>query len=194
MAMSWARAAPLHRNAPHSNQRRGVAVRHGRNNNNDGVPAPLPGRNLRLPRCGRSGPCRGKTMESGFEHGPGRLTRPACEKAQRAAVRVSCEAIKHFIAGHLYRTDLTPKTAAQALRISQRYLHKIFAESGTTFCQYVHRLRLEDSRRKLKDPEAAQRPICDIALELGFYDHAHFSRAFRKAYGLSPREFRKASA
>lgn len=112
--------------------------------------------------------------------------------ARQASKRVSCEAIKEFVDSHLYSADLCPLKAAQSLRISQRYLHKIFAESGSTFCQYVHRRRLELSREKLADPNAAHRPICDIALELGFYDHAHFTRAFRKAYGLTPKAFRKA--
>lgn len=111
--------------------------------------------------------------------------------AQQTTVRVSCEAIKYFIDSHLLDPHLSPRHAAQSLSISQRYLHLIFAESGTTFCQYIRQQRLEYSRQKLLDPGAAERRICDIALELGFYDHAHFTRNFREAYGVSPKEFRR---
>ncbi len=78
--------------------------------------------------------------------------------ARQASKRVSCEAIKEYVDRHLYSADLSPLKAAQALGISQRYLHKIFAESGSTFCQYIHRRRLELSREKLADPNASIAP------------------------------------
>ena len=34
-------------------------------------------------------------------------------------------------------------------------------------------------------------PLSDIALRLGFYDQAHFSRLFRRTYGLSPARLRQ---
>lgn len=71
----------------------------------------------------------------------------ASEKLRRLAhkttARVSCDAIKYFIDSHLHDPCLGPQQAAQSLHISQRYLHKIFAESGTSFCRYVRHQRLE---------------------------------------------------
>jgi AraC-like DNA-binding protein len=34
-------------------------------------------------------------------------------------------------------------------------------------------------------------PMRDIAEALGFYDEYHFSRQFKKEFGISPREYKK---
>jgi AraC-like DNA-binding protein len=46
----------------------------------------------------------------------------------------------------------------------------------------------------LADPRLAARPINATAARWGFTSHAHFSQAFRNAYGLSPRQFRQQCA
>lgn len=134
----------------------------------------------------------------GLYHEPGAVRKasetvgPPLQKATAVVRRISCEAIKAYIDGNL-AAGLSPQKAATDLGVSTRYLHKIFAESGYTFCQYLHTRRLECSRWKLTDPGSAHVSINDIALELGFYDHAHYSRSFRKAYGITPRAYRKAN-
>ncbi|MGH3774727.1 MAG: helix-turn-helix domain-containing protein [Pseudonocardiaceae bacterium] len=49
-------------------------------------------------------------------------------------------------------------------------------------------------RRDLLDPALADRPVSAIATRWGYPNAAHFSRAFRDAYGLPPREYRLAHA
>ncbi|MGW9499321.1 helix-turn-helix domain-containing protein [Streptomyces prasinus] len=44
--------------------------------------------------------------------------------------------------------------------------------------------------RDLTDPRLRSRSIRAIATRWGFVDAAHFSRAFRAAYGVSPRDHR----
>lgn len=86
--------------------------------------------------------------------------------------------------------ELRPRDVAQALGISLRYLHKIFAASGTTFSAYVARERLERARGVLDNPRLRQQTLTDIAHRFGFYDLSHFSRSFSRRYGMSPGTYR----
>ena len=54
----------------------------------------------------------------------------------------------------------------------------------------VRQRRLERCRRDLLDPASAARPVSVVAARWGLVNAAHFSRAFRAAYGLSPVEYR----
>jgi AraC-like DNA-binding protein len=102
--------------------------------------------------------------------------------------------IHAFIAAHLGDHDLTPDAIAAAHHISLRYLHKLFQQDGETVAGWVRARRLEHCSRDLADPLLAGRPIHAVANRWGFRSAAHFSQAFRHAYGLSPREFREQHA
>jgi AraC-like DNA-binding protein len=101
------------------------------------------------------------------------------------------QALAH-IARNLADPALTPAGCAQALGMSVRALHLAFEPSGESFSQAVARLRLERCRALLLDRAAAARPISDIAYACGFGSLAGFYRAFSRAFGASPTEFRKA--
>lgn len=86
--------------------------------------------------------------------------------------------------------ELNPSAVAAALGISLRYLQEIFRDNGATPSDWIWRRRLEMSRRDLCAPSMAATSISHIAFACGFSDVAHFSRRFRAAYGMSPRDFR----
>jgi AraC-like DNA-binding protein len=88
---------------------------------------------------------------------------------------------------------LTPPAIAADHHISLRYLHKLFERDGHTVAGWIRERRLEQCRRDLADPRLAARSIHAIATRWGFTSPAHFSRAFRGAYGFSPRQFRRQS-
>jgi AraC-like DNA-binding protein len=98
--------------------------------------------------------------------------------------------IHTFIQQNLGDPELTPGAIAAAHHISVRYLHKLFHEQGCTVAGWIRERRLERCRRDLADPLLADRPISAIAATWGFTNPAHFSQAFRAAFGFSPREFR----
>jgi AraC-like DNA-binding protein len=102
--------------------------------------------------------------------------------------------IHAFIRENLGDPDLTPGAIAAAHHISLRYLNKLFHAEGHTVAGWIRRRRLEQCRRDLAEPHLAARPINAIAARWGFTNSAHFSQAFRGAYGISPREFRRQSA
>jgi AraC-like DNA-binding protein len=86
--------------------------------------------------------------------------------------------------------DLTPTRIAAALGITPRYLHMVFAETGGTLGAHIRDRRLQRIRRDLADSRLAGRSITEIALSWGFNDAAHASRAFSRAFGVSPSRFR----
>ncbi|MCX5117249.1 helix-turn-helix domain-containing protein [Micromonospora sp. NBC_00362] len=99
-----------------------------------------------------------------------------------------------FVRENLGDPRLTPDAIAAAHHISLRYLHKLFHEDGRTVAGWVRERRLEQCRRDLANPQLGARPIHTIAAQWGFTSPAHFSQAFRSAYGLSPRQFREQCA
>lgn len=98
-----------------------------------------------------------------------------------------------YIERHLSDADLTPKHIAAENHISTRYLYKLFHEESVTVTGWIRARRLEQCRRDLRDPARRDRSIGVIAARWGFTDPANFSRVFRNAYGISPREYRGAT-
>lgn len=86
--------------------------------------------------------------------------------------------------------ELRPSDVAQALGISLRYLHKIFAATETTFSGYVTSQRLELARVALKNPRLQQQTLTELAHHFGFYDLSHFNRSFVRRYGVRPAIYR----
>jgi AraC family transcriptional activator of tynA and feaB len=66
----------------------------------------------------------------------------------------------------------------------------IFEAMGLQYGRYVLQERLARSRDDLASPIWASLSIERIAYRNGFNDPAHFSRRFRAAFGMSPRDFR----
>jgi AraC-like DNA-binding protein len=98
--------------------------------------------------------------------------------------------INAYLKDNLADPDLDPAGIARAHGISVRHLHRLFHETGDTVGAAIRRGRLDRCRADLEDPRQRARSITEIALRWGFNDSAHFSRAFRARFGLSPREAR----
>ena len=82
------------------------------------------------------------------------------------------------------------RIAAQA-GLSPFHFLRLFARVlGVTPHQYLVRCRLRAAARLLADPA---RRITDIAYDVGFADLSNFVRSFRRAAGVSPRDFRRAA-
>jgi len=78
--------------------------------------------------------------------------------------------------------------------ISERTLHRIFADRGTTFERHVLHLRVEMFRGLLREASLSGHSIAGLALQCGFADAAHATRTFKSIYGLTPRDFRSTPA
>lgn len=96
--------------------------------------------------------------------------------------------IKAFIERQLAVPGLTVDDIARANAVSTRYLHILFQGTGETCRQFLMRRRREAARALLLSP--ASLSITEIAHRYGFDSPSAFSRAYRTAYGVSPREAR----
>lgn len=106
----------------------------------------------------------------------------------------SLSRIRGFVRKHLADPDLTPETIAAAHHISVRHLYKLCANADFSLHHWVTSRRLEGAREELAGLVSRDRSIAMIAQRWGFSNPTHFSRRFRAAYGMTPREWRQMSA
>src|SRR5690606_14683959 len=67
-----------------------------------------------------------------------------------------------------------------------RRMRRVF---GLTTGQWLLKLRVDLAQRLLRSSEES---IASIALQAGYADHSAFTRQFRRATGMSPRDYRNA--
>lgn len=90
--------------------------------------------------------------------------------------------------------ELSPRLLAERLRISERQLYRVFNADGDSVFRYIMRQRLERSAADLLQYGPPARTITDVAFVWGFIDSAHFSRAFKRHFGVSPSDYRRDGA
>lgn len=92
----------------------------------------------------------------------------------------------------LSEPDLHPTDIARDEGMSTRYLHKLFAQRGESFLEYLKTQRLERCRTDLLDPNYEAESIASIGQRWGFRNPAHFSRSFTAAFETTPTAVRRA--
>ncbi|MER5932386.1 helix-turn-helix domain-containing protein [Streptomyces sp. NPDC002054] len=98
-------------------------------------------------------------------------------------------AIRDFIDEHLADPDLCPERIAASHQISVRYMHRLFEGEGVTVGRLIQQRRVEACGRELKRRSRVTPTISAVARRWGFPSPAHFSRAFKAVYGVTPREW-----
>jgi AraC-like DNA-binding protein len=103
--------------------------------------------------------------------------------------------IRSLVLGHvrnrLRDPGLCPASVATSMGMSRRTLDRLFEDDEMGVAARIRHDRLEAVRRDLADPQLAERSIVAVAARWCFFDQAHFSRAFRRAYGTTPSEYRR---
>ena len=77
--------------------------------------------------------------------------------------------------------------AAEIAATSVRTLQRRLKENALTYSDLIGEIRFEAAARLLRETDAT---ALEIALEVGYEDPSHFSRAFKRIAGVSPREYR----
>lgn len=122
--------------------------------------------------------------------------RRSSEEAQLSPVLLSqrpetapLQRLVRYLETHL-AADLSLEAMSARARISPRQLSRLFkAQLGTSPAEFVKALRLEGAKRDLLQ---SNRSVKEIAARNGFGTVESLQRAFRRAQGLSPVDFRRA--
>jgi AraC family transcriptional activator of tynA and feaB len=110
-----------------------------------------------------------------------------CDRSGPAVLHLRAQA---FIREHLRDPDLSIDQISAALGCSKRYLHMLFSEKGMTVSDYIWQARLQHCRQELE--AQGGKTITDVAFSWGFSSSSHFSRVFRKYFGIAPSSIHKA--
>jgi AraC family transcriptional regulator len=95
--------------------------------------------------------------------------------------------ILDYIRSHLGE-NLRLSELAENAGMTQWHFCRAFKQStGMSPHQYVLRQRIEEAKRRLARPQA---DLSQIASELGFNNHSHFTSKFKRIVGCTPRQFR----
>ncbi|MEU7278094.1 GlxA family transcriptional regulator [Streptomyces sp. NPDC045431] len=123
-----------------------------------------------------------------FLRRPGNQAQFSAQLAAQTARREPLRELQRFITEHP-AADLSVDALAARVSLSPRHFARAFrAETGTTPGRYVDRVRLEHARRLLEDtPEGVQ----EVARAAGYGTPEAMRRAFVKALGTAPAEYRR---
>ncbi|GKQ51985.1 helix-turn-helix domain-containing protein [Bradyrhizobium sp. Ce-3] len=116
------------------------------------------------------------------------LSSDRLEQARGAIEPVLFERARLYIETNLRDFDLTPDRIAQQLRTSRSALYRAFESVGGV-AGYIMRKRLRAAHAELI--AATDRQVQEIAYRHGFKLASDFTRAFRREFGVSPREMRE---
>jgi AraC family transcriptional activator of tynA and feaB len=95
-----------------------------------------------------------------------------------------------FIREHLRDPELSIDQISTALQCTKRYLHMLFSDRGITVSDYIWQTRLQHCRQELESQGG--KTITDVAFSWGFSSSSHFSRVFRKYFGIVPSAIHRA--
>jgi len=107
-------------------------------------------------------------------------------RIQPAQRTMSYRDIAHFIDANIDRPDLSPASIAAHFNTSVRQLYRLLQATDWTPASLIWARRLARAQELLRQ-NAHHAQIIEVALTCGFKDGAHFSRAYRKAFGHPPR-------
>ena len=104
---------------------------------------------------------------------------------EKAAALV--EAAKQAIARNLER-NVTVRDLSRSMRCSPWRLCRAFRRvTGQTLTSYRHALRVQAAVEQLR---AGRTDLTQLALELGYSSHSHFTHVFRRHLGITPSQVR----
>lgn len=97
------------------------------------------------------------------------------------------ESLTQALTPYLSMGRISVTTAADLLGLSVRTLQRRLTEEGVSYSKVIEEIWFTQAKSMLVDRSL---PITQISSTLGYADVAHFSRAFKRLAGISPRAFR----
>lgn len=102
------------------------------------------------------------------------------------------QAAYRYIEQHLHLPTLTPERIADAIHCSRTQLYRLFRHESQTVKAALREARLNRSLGYLEQPEVTL-SIGEIAHACGFPDQSTFGKLFRRRFGRTPGEVRRAA-
>lgn len=135
-----------------------------------------------------------------FEHSAEHMLGYMCEmhlaaaEAVKRAVsrrgRIDIEAVKRYVLEN-YDKGVSLESASEVFFVSREYLSRCFkAETGQGFADYVCACRMQRAKQLILEYGV---PLKQVGALLGYLDPAHFYKAFKKYYGITPGEMQNSS-
>ena len=107
----------------------------------------------------------------------------------RAAVRAAVYGqVRRYVESNLHDPDLSPDGVLASLHLSRASVYRMFEHEGG-LAAYIRNRRLRVAADELV--RFPHMEVQDIASGLGFNDASSFTRAFRRAFEIAPRELRE---
>ncbi|MDX1282442.1 AraC family transcriptional regulator [Shewanella colwelliana] len=95
--------------------------------------------------------------------------------------------VKQLLHEHL-ASDINLEQLSSSVDLSKfQFLRQFKTAMGMTPHAYLTRLRLEYAKKSLRNGNSA----INTAYEVGFFDQSHFNKAFKRAYLVTPSDFKK---
>ncbi|MBB2480146.1 response regulator [Bacillus sp. APMAM] len=94
-----------------------------------------------------------------------------------------------YMEEHFPNESLSLQDVANFIGVSDAYFSRTFKEEmGIGFIKYLIDLRMKKAKELLK---ISNMKTYEVAIYVGYSDYPHFSRTFKKTFGLTPSEYRK---
>lgn len=139
---------------------------------------------LDLLECGAIAPA--EVEEEVLDIAEGLVLSPATPAAQSKRIEHAKFTLSRDLTGPVSIRDI-----AADVGLSIYHLSKVFRDAtGHSMIQYRQQLRLRMAFDEIMRAES----LYEIANDLGFADHSHFTRVFRRVFGTTPRALRKRRA
>jgi AraC-like DNA-binding protein len=95
--------------------------------------------------------------------------------------------VRRHVEANLHQPDLTPTSVVEALQLKRATIYRWFEHEGGLAAYIRHRRLREAADELVRFPH---RHVVEIAYGLGFNSASDFTRAFRRAFDMSPQDMR----
>ena len=110
-------------------------------------------------------------------------------QASQSHLQESIKRAVEYINENYYKPNLSLSEVSKAVNLSLYYFsHQFKNELGTTFIDYLTKVRIEAAVELLKDLRLS---IAQVSFAVGYQDPNYFSKVFKKYVNISPAEFRE---
>ncbi|KQX25079.1 MULTISPECIES: helix-turn-helix domain-containing protein [unclassified Sphingomonas] len=112
--------------------------------------------------------------------------RPDADTHRRSRAEAEIRKMRSWVVDHAADPDMSIETLAHRFGLSRRSLYRLFGEVGTTPRQWLADVRLDEARAWLVGGDPRFRSVGQVAFAAGFNDSSHFTRLFKRRFGVLP--------